>query len=353
MARHSARLVSTFLLRLFAVLLLVGATQGVLTPMARAQQGIAPDLPIESGPENTLGNKSDTDIWRALRGGLKALPSGSDEKPEAGVLITGSAPPWEASARSDWWTLLRRADGPLVRYGGIGLAGVLGILLLFFVIRGPIGYGKDTGQEILRFRLSQRVTHWVIAAIFTLMAITGMLLMFGRPYIAPYIGKTAYSVIATASMQAHNLFGPIFGVMLVALFLLFLRGNFPKLHDIWWILKGGGFFGGHARAGRYNFGEKLWFWTAIIAGGFLVFTGVHLLFPDYFASRAEMRQSEVIHAIAAMIFIGYALGHIYLGTIGTKGSLKGMVDGKVDENWAKAHHDIWLEKELAKKEPAE
>lgn len=41
--------------------------------------------------------------------------------------------------------------------------------------------------------------------------------------------------------------------------------------------------------------------------------------------------------------IAGALGHIYIGTIGTEGALEGMVSGEVDKSWAIQHHDLWYE----------
>ena len=144
-------------------------------------------------------------------------------------------------------------------------------------------------------------------------------------------------------MQAHNLFGPIFILALAALLATFLRGNFPAVRDLAWLLKGGGMFGGHASAERYNAGEKLWFWTAILSGSILSASGILLSFPDALALRDTLHLSELAHAVAALVFIGFALGHMYLGTIGTEGTLEGMVTGSVDRNWAATHHDKWLE----------
>jgi formate dehydrogenase subunit gamma len=54
---------------------------------------------------------------------------------------------------------------------------------------------------------------------------------------------------------------------------------------------------------------------------------------------------NVIHAIAAVIYIGIALGHIYMGSIGVEGAYDSMRirsgDGTVDEVWAKEHHEHW------------
>jgi formate dehydrogenase subunit gamma len=43
------------------------------------------------------------------------------------------------------------------------------------------------------------------------------------------------------------------------------------------------------------------------------------------------------------------LGHIYIGTLGMEGAFEAMWTGDVDYNWAKEHHDLWLEDKLAKR----
>jgi formate dehydrogenase subunit gamma len=35
------------------------------------------------------------------------------------------------------------------------------------------------------------------------------------------------------------------------------------------------------------------------------------------------------------------LGHIFLVTIGMAGAYQGMKTGKVDEEWAREHHELW------------
>jgi formate dehydrogenase subunit gamma len=42
------------------------------------------------------------------------------------------------------------------------------------------------------------------------------------------------------------------------------------------------------------------------------------------------------------------IGHIYIGTLGMEGAFEAMGTGKVDYNWAKEHHDLWLREQLAK-----
>ncbi|MGE0857203.1 MAG: formate dehydrogenase subunit gamma, partial [Hyphomicrobiaceae bacterium] len=133
----------------------------------------------------------------------------------------------------------------------------------------------------------------------------------------------------------------VFTVSTVLLLVTFIRGNFFRLVDLKWILKGGGFFGGHASSHRYNFGEKSWFWAAVMLGIVISVSGFAMLFPELAGSRATLQLANVAHAVAALAFIAFGLGHIYLATIGMEGALEGMTRGTVDENWAKEHHDLW------------
>lgn len=62
-----------------------------------------------------------------------------------------------------------------------------------------------------------------------------------------------------------------------------------------------------------------------------------------------MQLANVIHAVAAMIFMAAFLGHVYMGTIGTEGAYQAMRRGEVDETWAKEHHEIWYQEVINSK----
>ena len=47
------------------------------------------------------------------------------------------------------------------------------------------------------------------------------------------------------------------------------------------------------------------------------------------------------------------IGHIYMGTIGTRGAFSAMKTGYVPEGWAQEHHELWLDDIKAGKIPAE
>jgi formate dehydrogenase subunit gamma len=62
---------------------------------------------------------------------------------------------------------------------------------------------------------------------------------------------------------------------------------------------------------------------------------------------------HIIHASSGLFMIAVALGHIYLGSIGTEGVLEGMVSGEVDEGFARQHHSLWYEEVKSGAAPAE
>ena len=72
-------------------------------------------------------------------------------------------------------------------------------------------------------------------------------------------------------------------------------------------------------------------------------TGLILEFPFFGQTRTIMALSLVLHGVGAVLLIGGAFGHIYVGTAGMKGSINSMTTGYVDLNWARQHHDQWAE----------
>jgi formate dehydrogenase subunit gamma len=84
----------------------------------------------------------------------------------------------------------------------------------------------------------------------------------------------------------------------------------------------------------------------------VVGSGLVLLFPNFEQLRTTMQQWHVVHAITAILIIGYALAHIYMGTIGVEGAYGNMRDGVTDEAWAKSHHANWYNDVKSGKEAA-
>ena len=65
-----------------------------------------------------------------------------------------------------------------------------------------------------------------------------------------------------------------------------------------------------------------------------------------------MQIAQVVHGVIAILFVALILGHIYIGTLGMEGAFEAMWTGEVDFNWAKEHHDLWLEDSSRRTDPA-
>ena len=145
----------------------------------------------------------------------------------------------------------------------------------------------------------------------------------------------------------------MFGWGGVVMIVTYVKDNLWRAGDFGWLAKAGGLFSGeHVRAGRYNAGEKVWFWFGVLLLGLVSsVSGLVLDFPNFDQARSVMQWANVVHTISALLFITMALGHIYIGTIGTEGAYESMRLGLVDEMWAKEHHEIWYEEVKAGKAP--
>ena len=230
----------------------------------------------------------------------------------------------------------------LIPIGGYLILGALGIIGLIAIVRGRVRIdGGNSGQLLQRFSDFQRVLHWFLATGFIFLALSGLILLFGRALLLPLLGPEAFALIASASKEGHNLFGPLFLAALVVLFFTFAARNLYARGDFTWLVKGGGMLGVHASAGYFNMGEKIWFWLVILGGLAISVSGFTLLFPNLGTGRSVMELALMVHSVAALGLIMVAFGHIYLGTFGTEGTFRGMATGYVDLNWGRSHHDRW------------
>ena len=297
-------------------------------------------------------------FWRAVREsgqteGITNLPGA-----EKGVLIQSLTqyPGSRLTNAGDAWRQVRNQW--ILPYGGALIAITVLALALFYWRKGSIGgHEPDTGRRIERFTYFERAAHWSNAIAFSVLAISGLVMAFGKFVLLPVIGGALFGWLTYALKTAHNFAGPLFAVSLVVVFVTFLRDNMPRKGDMVWLLKGGGLFGdAEIPSHRFNAGEKVIFWGGVFALGIVVVgSGLVLdkLLPGLDYLRGDMQIASMIHSVATVLMMAMFLGHIYLGTIGMKGAYQGMKTGHVDEGWAKEHHALWAADIQAGKIPAQ
>jgi formate dehydrogenase subunit gamma len=234
--------------------------------------------------------------------------------------------------------------------GAIVIIGtVVGLAAGYFLLgRLRISAGRS-GRKVPRFKAFERFAHWLTAVSFVVLGISGLNVTFGKRLLLPLIGPDAFSAFSEAAKYAHNFISFPFVLGLALIVVIFIKDNIPDRIDLEWFKQGGGFIKSkHAPARRFNAGEKLVFWGALGAGALVAVSGYLLLFPFYVTDIAGMQVAQVVHSVIAILFVALILGHIYIGTLGIEGAFEAMWTGEVDLNWAKEHHDLWLQDQLAK-----
>ena len=275
-------------------------------------------------------------MWRAIRQGIQGKVSIPDKK--AGVLV---------QSEGEEWRSIR--NGPVSNYGVWLILGTIAVLALFFTARGRIRIENGrTGRTILRFASFERFIHWTVAVSFILLALTGLNLLYGRYVVKPWMGADTFAMVTLAGKFVHNYIGLLFILGLTIMFLIWIRQNVPTRIDLIWLAKGGGMFkrGVHPPARKFNAGQKIVFAAVIIGGALLSYSGLNLMFPFTLETTVQnMQQTQLLHAIGALALTAVIIAHIYIGTIGMEGAIDAMWSGRVEENWAREHHNLWF-KEL-------
>ena len=327
----------------FSIILLLMQVCSITTA-AESADNAANDSEKTSAVHDVIGVKNPaTDLWRAIRQGQFNEAGGINTSSQIKGLNSGLL----INSEGNKWRQLRTQK--LLPYSAYFIGGVVVLLALMFVFirRVKIPDGRS-GKKIERMSQIRRISHWLMAILVGFLAITGLLLFFGRFAIIPLIGAEAFSPIASASKEGHNLFAPLLIVSLLLMLIYFIRQNWPARGDLKWLLTGGGLFTKkHLKIGFFNAGEKILFWATIVLGIVLSVTGLMLLFPYYEQTINMSQLALVIHAIAALLLIALSLAHIFM-TTKVEGTIDAMTSGNVDQNWAKAHHSQWYEEQSKK-----
>lgn len=298
-------------------------------------------------------------VWRAVGQGVTGYTSlPKSQAPEAGNLIQPFVqyPGARLASAGESWRQVR--NNIIIPYGAALLVLAVGAMALFYMGKGTIElHGQETGRKIERFTPFERSAHWANAIAFVTLAISGIVMAYGKYFLLPIIGSTLFGWLTYALKNLHNFAGPLFAVSLVVVFVTFVKDNLPSKDDWVWLLKGGGLLSGtEVPSHRFNAGEKVVFWGGVLClGAIVVASGLVLdmLIPGLIYERSTMQIANMVHGVAALFMMAMFIGHIYMGTIGMRGAYKAMREGYVDETWAKEHHELWYDDIQAGKIPSQ
>ena len=239
--------------------------------------------------------------------------------------------------------------GPLKWMGGFAFGLSLAAAAIHYFKSGPRRVAEaatkaEPQKEILRYSVFERALHWTVAVTFLYLAFSGLGL---------FTPKLEWLLSVLGGGQVVRAWHPIVGCVFVGAVLIQFAKWFKDLrigpNDRVWLSKMRDYVAGRDHnvppSGRFNAGQKLTFWTQIVAGLILLASGIPIWFPGEF-SRELRLWSIVVHSGAAVVAILSLVAHIHMAVFISKGGLRAMTEGKVTEEWARHHHGTWAEEKL-------
>jgi formate dehydrogenase subunit gamma len=205
------------------------------------------------------------------------------------------------------------------------------------------------GQQIVRHRLSSRAIHWIVAFFFFLALLSGL------PIWTPIFGGMA-SLFGGLSVcrWLHPWAGVLFVAVSLVMFVHWQRDMRLQPRDRQWLRpkKLAAYMkhqGDDPEVGKYNGGQKLFFFAVTLGSLALLVSGVVLWFPLSFPQLVRAG-SILLHEVTFILFSVAIVFHIYLGTAALPGTFRSMTRGTVSKAWARLHHPRWY-REVTGEEP--
>lgn len=195
------------------------------------------------------------------------------------------------------------------------------------------------GNEIVRHRFASRVIHWTVALTFFVAFFTGL------PIWTPIFGWMAHLFGGLAVCRwLHPWAGLAFALISLVQFFHWLSEMKLEPNERDWlgpaVVKYLKYQGDDSEVGKYNGGQKLFFFAASLGALGLLASGLVMWFPESFG-RVPKEIAILLHDVTFILFAAAIVWHIYLGTAAEPGTFGAMVRGTVTKAWARLHHPRW------------
>ena len=227
------------------------------------------------------------------------------------------------------------------------LLGVPCVFLVHYLIWGPKVF-SHAGKKIYIFSFFKRVVHWVSALAFMVLVPTGVMIVFGK-----YFGGGTPVEIAR---HLHGMATIFFLISVIPMFLFWVTEMLPTFDDIKWMFILGGYLSKEKQeipAGKFNAGQKMWFWLATAGGVVMIATGAAMFLQDFDYGIAKvfglsqidlLRAAAIIHSVLALPIIAFFFAHVYMSLFAIKGAIQSMITGYKEEDEVRFLHSSFYKK---------
>lgn len=243
-------------------------------------------------------------------------------------------------------------------FSSLALILVIAIFAAFamhYMVIGPKQFSHD-GKKIYAFSLFERLFHFVAALSWIVLVPTGLVIMFGENF---------PSAMVKTSKTLHIFAMFTFIISWVPMFLCWFKRMLPSGYDIKWLMIVGGYLSKEKKpvpAGKFNFGQKMWYYIACFGGFVMIVTGMMMYMLDFNSDFMQkllglshidiLRVSAILHNILGIVCVCMFLVHIYMAVFAIKGSIEAMKTGYKEEEEVYILHSYWY-KELVKNKQIE
>ncbi len=246
------------------------------------------------------------------------------------IMSAVAAPDWQGSGQL-FIMLQHNLFTPL-------FAAVLIVMLLLFAAHylfvGAKKFSHE-GKQIFYYSILCRLIHALAALSFTVLMLSGLMMIFGKFFHGGSLVQAARFLHAPAAV--------VFLPTVFVLFLLWVKDMLPAADDLDWLLVFGGYLTKKQMvvpAGKFNPGQKSWFWLAVGGGAVMAVTGYYIF--SFATDITGIRLAAIIHNFLGVVLLAMFMIHLYMAIFAVKGSLQSMLTGsKSAEEVAMMHSNYY------------
>ncbi len=219
------------------------------------------------------------------------------------------------------------------------LSVVVGVPLIFaahYFIIGPKVFSHD--EMIPYFSLFARIVHWIAAVAFSLLIVTGVFILLSA--------LVSNGALIRLCREIHLVSALVFALMIPPMFLIWVKDMLPAPYDIKWFFILGGYLSKKKRpipSGKFNAGQKIWFWLATAGGAVMAYTGWYIYTMGL--PNPDLRLYVLIHSYLGVALVAIFMVHVYLTVFAIKGSLGSMITGMKAKEEVQILHSCYKFKE--------
>lgn len=211
-------------------------------------------------------------------------------------------------------------------------------------LREPAATAAEAG-EIRRYSLWERLVHWEVGITFVALMLSGFALVYPRlAWLSGLFGG------GQTMRAAHPWIGAAFTAGTVAMLASWARPMRVETTDRVWVRRLGRYVReGHngVDVGRFNAGQKGYFWFVVVFGLVLFVSGLPLWFPSI-AGVGLREAARLVHQAAFLLMVGGFIIHVYMSAVLLPGTMSSMTTGRVTRAWAAWHHPRWYREQRSK-----